>query len=514
MAEFCYRTCRHDVTHNITLHMLAGCLLVGLCFPALKPAGQWVDFIQKRLEVDFASEAFVSAGRLLRRGVRLPARQPQPDAGLPALPAGGGPEGRAPPAPDLRAVLRVRRRHHPRRRQRSAAGRLPLADAPRALHPVARDAPLCRCVLPPARLQGGGRLALLRGPAGVQHLADGAWRASRGGTPVPMPPRKVRRIEPHDLRASGLQFFGAGQGLAAHSGMFACAAHAQPRPQRLRVDRPVRPGQAAADRYRPSPAMPRTPTARNGRTTPWCLSAGIRSGRAWIGWTTPGRSSSCTRRRSRRPAWSTICTRRTASGGRSAWSMRRRSAEGEGQGQGGPAAGRRAGLLARGRPRGAEPSLPRRHRAAGLPGDLLPLQRPADRAGLRCRDVDLPGAARPRRPDAAALRRRPTWSSRGKSQRVRLDDYLRVYEDVTSDANLQVSAVLPPQRCSYIMDMRLFEGFTGEYHGRVKRPSLAYRWRGLAAFRRGVRAGAVPRACATSPTRSVTGSGAARASCR
>ena len=60
MAEFCYRTCRYDVTHNITLHMLAGCLLVGLCFPAFKPAGQWVTFIQKRLEVDFASRAFAT----------------------------------------------------------------------------------------------------------------------------------------------------------------------------------------------------------------------------------------------------------------------------------------------------------------------------------------------------------------------------------------------------------------------------------------------------------------------
>jgi hypothetical protein len=63
-----------------------------------------------------------------------------------------------------------------------------------------------------------------------------------------------------------------------------------------------------------------------------------------------------------------------------------------------------------------------------------------------------------------------------------LADYLRAYEDVTSDANLQVTAVLPQQHNGYIMDMRLFEGFTGEYHGRVKRPVLAYRWRGFLPF--------------------------------
>ena len=68
-----------------------------------------------------------------------------------------------------------------------------------------------------------------------------------------------------------------------------------------------------------------------------------------------------------------------------------------------------------------------------------------------------------------------------KPQRVRFDDYLRAYEDVTSDANLQVTAVLP-QSEQYITDMRLFEGFTGEYHGRVKRPSMAYRWRGFLPF--------------------------------
>ena len=80
------------------------------------------------------------------------------------------------------------------------------------------------------------------------------------------------------------------------------------------------------------------------------------------------------------------------------------------------------------------------------------------------------------------LRYQPTDVEFAKRpQRVRLDDYLRAYEDVTSDANLQVTAVLP-QREQYIMDMRPFQGFTGEYHGRVKRPSMAYRWRGLLPF--------------------------------
>jgi hypothetical protein len=83
---------------------------------------------------------------------------------------------------------------------------------------------------------------------------------------------------------------------------------------------------------------------------------------------------------------------------------------------------------------------------------------------------------------AKLLRYAPTDSGfKGRRQRVPLEDYLRACEDVTSDANLQVTAV-SPQRDNYITDMRLFEGFTGEYHGRVKRPVLAYRWRGSLPF--------------------------------
>ncbi len=70
---------------------------------------------------------------------------------------------------------------------------------------------------------------------------------------------------------------------------------------------------------------------------------------------------------------------------------------------------------------------------------------------------------------------------RQKSQRAPLADYLRAYETVSSDANLQVTAIAPNGPHS-VMDMRFFQGATGEYGGRVKRPAMAYRWQGYLPY--------------------------------
>jgi len=69
----------------------------------------------------------------------------------------------------------------------------------------------------------------------------------------------------------------------------------------------------------------------------------------------------------------------------------------------------------------------------------------------------------------------------GKAQRVLMADYVRAYEAAESDANLQITAIVPDGLHS-ITDMRFFQGFTGEYGGRVKRPAMAYRWQGHLPF--------------------------------
>jgi len=68
-----------------------------------------------------------------------------------------------------------------------------------------------------------------------------------------------------------------------------------------------------------------------------------------------------------------------------------------------------------------------------------------------------------------------------KPQIVPLANYMMANETVDSDANLQVSAV-PPERKRYVTDMRLSQGVTSEYGGKVKRPTMSYRWRGELPF--------------------------------
>jgi hypothetical protein len=479
MAEFNYRTCRHDVTHNITLHMLAGCLLVGLCFPALKPASQWVDFIQKRLEVDFASEAFVSADGYFGEGFGYQhVNHNLMQVCLRYLQAAGRKV-----APRLRRTCE---------RSFEFAAAITRADG---------NAPLlgdCHSqMLHEHYIQSHEMLhyaaAFFRRPdfkaaAGSPYCQDpleyNIWLMGIEGLAwwdsVPMPLRKARRIEPHDLRASGLQFFGAGQGLAAHSGMFACArTHNHAHSDFGSIDlyglgRPLLTDTSVTsygeDSYRSERAHSTLVPVRRHPLGPRLDR--LDHARTLFVMHSPKIQAACMEHdlyeshRIRR----TVCLVDAGA-----------ALKAKGKGRGGLQPGDVSAFWL------VIDRVERSHRYPGgtEPQDFLEtyfhFNAPQTELG---HDAATLTAWSRFNPDGATLRRySPTdVEFRGKSLRVRLEDYLRVNEDVTSDANLQVSAVLPPQHAGYIMDMRMFGGFTGEYHGRVKRPSLAYRWRGFLPF--------------------------------
>ncbi len=173
-AEFNFRSCRYDVTHNITLHMLLSCLLVGLLFPAFRPARQWVEWVQDRVEQDFTSRSFVTPDGYFGEGFAYQTvNQNLMFIALRYLQA-SEPQGLTQTPPNGREIVRVCRRHHPHRRQVPGVRRRPWAHDTRALHRPSRGAPSGCRLLPPRGLQGCGRLALSRRTVRAQHLAHGA----------------------------------------------------------------------------------------------------------------------------------------------------------------------------------------------------------------------------------------------------------------------------------------------------------------------------------------------------
>jgi hypothetical protein len=500
MAEFNFRTCRLDVPHNITLHMLAGCLLVGLCLPALKPARKWVRFIQRRLETDFAGRPFATPDGYMGEGFSYQnVNQNLMQVCLRYLLAAG------------RKVSPCLIKSCERSFEFAAAitrtdGKYPLfgdchshgshehyIHAHEMLHYAA------------AFFRRADFKAAAGSPYGEDPMEYNLWLMGLDGLAwwdaTRVAPRSERRLRPHDMRASGFQFFGLGRGLNGHSGMFACAAtHNHAHRDFGSIDlyglgRPLLTDSSVTsygeDSYRSERAHNTVVPVRRSPLGPRLDRPD--HVRALFVVHEQTIQAACMEH----DLYETHRVRRTVclvnAGAVLSPADRSRTAARSGAGRdwgrdsehgAGASAGRRSGDM----PAfwlvvdHVERSYP--YPADAEPQDFLETyfhfaapqtQLGRDRTAMTCWSRFDPGGA-------VLLRYAPADAAfKGKPQRVRLADYLRAYEDVTSDANIQVTAV-PPKRRDYIMDMRLFHGFTGDYHGRVKRPAMAYRWRGLLPF--------------------------------
>lgn len=473
MADFCYRTCRYDVPHNITLHMLTGSLLVGLLFPALKPARRWVSWVQKRVEQDFTSTAFVTADGYFGEGFSYQAV----NHNLMLV--------------CLRYLLAAGRKVSPKLRQAcqksfefAAAitrndGKCPeFGDSHSQLvheHHISHHEMLHLA----AAVFGRDDFKAAAGTAyGEEPLEYNLWLMGLEGIAwwdaAKAAPRASRLARPYDLRASGFQFFGLGRGLAAHSGMFACAAthnHAHMDFGSIDISGFGRPlltdtgvTSYGEDSYRDDrahnltapirrkPLGPRLDRADHQRTL-FVIHRG-------------DLQAACMEH----DLYESFRIRRTVCLVNAAETLRL-----------GPAGG---------------DDLPafwvvvdrvdRREPWAGAtqPHDYIEtsFHFNAPQTRLGCEAATLTCWSR-HEPAGLELRRyAPTdVAFEGRAQRVPYAEHCRAYEYSSSDANLQVTALQPAGSHS-IMDMRFFEGFTGEYGGRVKRPSMAYRWQGHVPF--------------------------------
>ncbi len=485
--------------------MLTGALLVGLCLPALKPARLWVEAIQRRLEDDFSGQPFASADGYFGEGLGYQ----NVNHNLTQI--------------CLRYLRAAGRKISPRlkricERSFELAAAITRADGhtsllgdchsqmPHELYIQGRDMLHYAAVYfrrPDFKAAAGSpyREDPLEYNVWLMGLEGLAWWDS-----LPAVDRPRRAAQPHDFRTSGLQLFGLGSGLNAHSGLFACArthnhAHADfghidlyglGRPlltdtsvtsygeESYRGERahntvvPVRrqPGGPRLDRLDHARTLfavhsPRIQAAcmehdlyethRIRRTVCLVDAATVLDPSA------PARRSPAASRRIRfsalATAHSSLATQDSALRTQDSlafWLIIDR----------------------------VERSVPYPTRTE--PEDFLEtyFHFNAPQTRLGCQPDALTCWSRFDPDGLVLLRYAPADTAfTGKPQRVRLRDYLRAYEDVTSDANLQVSAVIPrDEHCRYIMDMRLHQGFTGEYHGRVKRPVAAYRWRGFLPF--------------------------------
>jgi hypothetical protein len=470
MAEFCFRTCRYEVPHNITLHMLTGSLLTGLSFPAFKQSAEWVHWVKKRLESDFVTRPFATPDGYFGEGFGYQAvNQNLLLLNLRYLTAAGRKV-----SPKLNAICE--KSFEFAAAILRADGKCPqFADcSAQAQH----EHYIHHHEILHLAAAFFGR-ADFKAAAGTPYCSDpmeyNVWLMGRDGftwwDSAKTAPPSSRAIKPHDFRKSGFQFFGAGNGLDAHFGLFACAAahnHAHhdfggidiwALGRALLTDPGVTTYGEESFRHerahntpvpiRRRPAGPRLDQPDHVRT----LFVIHR----------PDIQAACMEHylyeshRIRR----TVCLI-------SAGSTRR---------------ARRDNLPAfwlvvdRVDRRGSSPVGTMSH---DFIETYFHFNAPQTRLG---RDADTLTCWSNHRPGAGALLRYPAddVSFEHTPRRVRWRDYLHAYEESDSDANIQVTAVVP-HRPHYVMDMRFFEGFTGEYGGRVKRPSMAYRYRGYLPF--------------------------------
>ncbi len=480
MAEFCERTCRYDVCHNITLHMFTGALLVGLCFPAFQQAGQWVETVQRRLEDDFVGRAFVTSDGYFGEGFSYQGvNHNLMQVCLRYFHAAGRKV-----SPKLRKVCE--------RSFEFASGILRTDGLCPSLGDAHAQQPHEHYIQHHEMLHYAAAFfrrpdfkAAAGSPYGEEPMEYNIWLMGLDGLAwydsVHVPPRSHRPQQPQDFRASGLQFLGLGDGLNAHSGLFACAAahnHAHSDfgsidltglGRSLLTDSSVTSYEEDSYRHerahnavvpvRRAPQGPRLDRPDHVKTLFVLHADDIQA--------------ACMEH----DLYETHRIRRTLC------LVNAQAA--------------RNGPTRRGAG-GLHPDdvpafwlvIDRVERAWPYPGATEPedfletyFHFNAPQSELGRDDKTLTVWSKHNPAGLTLLRYRPTdVDFQGKPQKVRLDDHLKAYETSSSDANLQVTAVPPAQPDRYITDMRLFQGFTGEYHGRVKRPSMAYRWRGFLPF--------------------------------
>jgi len=470
MAEFCFRTCRYEVAHNMTLHMLTGSLLTGLCFPAFKQSSQWVRWVTRRLESDFVSRPFATPDGYFGEGFGYQAvNQNLLLLNLRYLTAAGrkvSPKLRALSEKSFEFAAAILR----------ADGKCPqFADcSAQAQH----EHYIHHHEILHLAAAFFGRTDF-KAAAGTPYCSDpmeyNVWLMGRDGfawwDSAKTPPPSSRAIKPHDFRKSGFQFFGAGNGLDAHFGLFACAAahnHAHHDfasidiwglGRALLTDPGVTTYGEESFRHecahntpvpiRRRPAGPRLDSPDHVRS----LFVIHR----------PDIQAACMEHdlyeshRIRR----TVCLIDTGSKSR----VNRNDS---------PAFWL---VIDRVEHRGASP-------VGTMSHDFIEtyFHFNAPQTQLS-RDPDSLTCWSNHRAGAGVLLRYPAddVNFQRTPRRIRWRDYLRAFEESDSDANIQVTAVVP-QQPHYVMDMRFFQGFTGEYGGRVKRPSMAYRYRGYLPF--------------------------------
>jgi hypothetical protein len=285
-----------------------------------------------------------------------------------------------------------------------------------------------------------------------------------------VPPHSQRELAGHDFRASGFQFFGAGRGLAAHYGMFACAA----------AHNHAHGDFGSIDLYglgRPLLTDPSYVYHTDRMHDATAHNALVAVRRRPLGPRLDRKDFQKTLFVAHRPDIQVACMEHTLY---ESFIVRRTLCLVDADaalGRPGRGGDRRAFWLVIDR---VQRRLPRPRTWEDFLETFFHFNAPqtelgVDEAALTCWS----------RHDGRGLEllRYPATDANftEKPQVVPLADYLRANENVDSDANLQISAVLP-QRRRYVMDMRIIHGVTSEYGGRVKRPSMSYRWRGELPF--------------------------------
>lgn len=465
-VEFNFRTCRYDVTHNITLHMLLPGLLVGLLFPALKPSGEWAGWVQKRIEEDFTSASFVTPDGYFGEGFSYQSvNQNLMLIALRYLKASGRKV-----SPKLRRVC-----------ERSfefastivrADGQCPeFGDSHVQLiheHYIAHHEVLH---LAAAWFRREDFKAAAGSPYCEEPLEHNIWPMGLDGLAwydsVPALPREGRVALPRDLRTSGFQFFGMGEGVDAHVGMLSCAAahnHAHHDFASIEIYGLGRPLLTDGGMTSYGEESYRDERAHNTIVPVRRKPMGPRLDR-------PDHQK--TLYVIHRPEVQATCMEHDL------YEAHRI---------------RRAVCLVNASYvlRSKSPDVPafwlvvdRVERAFAYPGRNEPydfleafFHFNAPQTALGHDEAALTCWSR-HNPQGQVIRRYPPTDApfEHKPQKIALADYLRAHEAVTSDANLQITAI-PTNGPHSIMDMRLFQSSTGEYTGRVKRPGMAYRWQG------------------------------------
>lgn len=475
LAEFNFRTCKHEVMFNIPLHMLTSCHLAALCLPQFKHSRTWAAWIGKRLLADCTGRPFATPDGYCGEGfgyqcvnhnlllnnyrymVAAGKRVPPPlrrmcEKTFEFACAITRNDGKYPLFGDAQPFYAHEHYIHTHEMLHLAAA-------------VFRR--------PEFKAAAGGPGSPDPMEYNVWMMGVDGWRWWHG---VPSQPAAARRARPHDFRRSGFQFFGLGAGTAAHSGMLACAAthnHAHRDFGSIDISGLGRPlltdGGAQSysmDDYRSDRAHNTSVLVRREPLGPRIDNPDHVLTHFVVH--TPTHQAAAMshdlyeNHRIRR----TLCL---FDAGRILNLPP-------------PAAGadHPAFWLVLDRIERVNPW----PRGATVPHDFIEsffhFSGPEGRLGS---DPDTLTCWSRHAAGVRTIRRHPSDDAAGRvpPETVNFQEFLRATEHPDSDANLQVTAIIPAHR-HYIMDMRFFESCTAEFRGRVKRPAVAYRFQGFLPF--------------------------------